>query len=405
MKIFLYLISFIPLLSHAITISSVGGGYNDPVDFSDFKDQVTPPSIVTNNNGDIETTEGVYNPDLDAWVDPNGNINHIPDNDDPYVWTPTGTLTNPTNDLDTIFEDPENPVTPKTGQVDTDDDVPMLTSIYERLEELKDINKQYINNVEKKVTGIQGRLLDENGSYTEQNATLADIVNAIRGDQADINATDTQEESDSKEALISGIDNFATDIIDAIPTDPNSYLDTMFEMDAGEFSFYLDPIAGTVSGIDFPFSWQDIADWISLFLVFVSLILYWQASLQNLDEILSIVTVAPKTAPASSILQIKVKVILIASLVASVIFGGLIGILESNFTILGTTGTIFDLIANTGSLLIAGGTSTWSSMAISLLFDLVPVITILYLVGGFYIQKLGAKIALFVGFSFVQKAS
>ena len=285
--------------------------------------------------------------------------------------------------------------------LDSDNDVPLLTEIKYKIEEFKDENNDNFELVNEQFGLLRGRLMDENGTLSDKNATLADIVHAIRGDQ-DYNATKTKEESDKESALVSGITSFASGISDAIPDDPNTYLDTMFEMDAGSWNFYLDPLNGTVSGFDFPFTFQDIADWISLLIVFYCLIRYWHASLENVDEMLTLVTVAPKTAPASSFLQIKVKIALIASLVVTVIFGGIIGLLESNFSVLGTSGTILEVIAGVGKLIVIDG---WGMMAISLFFDLFPAFTILYLVSGYWIQKLALKVTIFVGFSFVQKAS
>ena len=148
-----------------ITIRAKGLGKDTNYDFGSLVNNfrpIDPVNITKNDDGSLTI----------------GHDGNFDDTSPPPLFNnlPTGIteVTNePENDLSTFYGDDFTPV----QQVDTDDDVPMLTNIYERLEEIRKEQADQARTISRRISATQGKL-DSNGS--DSNATLSDIVQAIQ---------------------------------------------------------------------------------------------------------------------------------------------------------------------------------------------------------------------------------
>ena len=163
---------------------------------------------------------GFYIPPTIYVGEPTDSSTVTQDDDGHIVTTPnTGTDNDP--NTGTTITDPNDyngtftTIIPDyTGLIDQDNDVPMLTSIYERLGELdSDDDHSNLQNIANQITGTRGLLQVERRDIGEQ-ATLADIefntrfLNGIRGQIQDGNETRDATLAD----IVNAINNQGSDV-------------------------------------------------------------------------------------------------------------------------------------------------------------------------------------------------
>ena len=261
------------------------------------------------------------------------------------------------------------------------------------------------------ITTIETGILDARGDIELENnetrkATLADIYYAIMGEQENNQTLGSSDNSEIENA-IAKMKEKAGKFVDQVKTlaDVNTQkMDTLFEMTAGRYNFYVDPLNNVVSGgiVDIGFSFADIANWVSLVIGFYAVFVYFQAQNKNVSDILEVIMIAPMSAPATTIPQIAVKIFLIGVLVASTLYGGLVAIWDANMTVMGVYGDFSQVFDGLKVFLTQ---SAWGSMAVDIFFDLVPVDTITTLFAMYWGGKLFFQLILVSGFSILKSSS
>lgn len=376
------------------------------VNYDDETDQV---DFVSNQN----TAQELTNPFETTGDDGNP---HVTTNDD-------GTSNNflNTNDSETlysVFEDEER--TPNLGSstIDTDDDVPTLLSIRSRIHSLQqELTKQATDT--RGTTGVVTNF--ETKETQSKEVELADLYNVMRQVIPDNQEAiqDIENEENEKDSALAQLGDQFEELTDEItekinkievkPSEPtSSFLDTRFELDIGSRSFYLDPFNDLYTGgLNVGFTWQDLADWISLITGLLAVFIYFNAVRRNFVEVLRTLTLAPLTAPVSNVSifgnslgtigLIALKIATMLTIFGSSTFFSVLVLLESNFTIGGTTTSILNIVGNITPYLT--GTTGIMSDAVALLFDLIPIISISLMFTAFLSAKMLGWIILTFGIS------
>jgi hypothetical protein len=269
----------------------------------------------------------------------------------------------------------------------------------------------YINDLNKtaQISDIYNKLSNLQGFITEENrtATLADIYYALVGEEEtdDLNLSVSPNITSSIEETFDDLQDRAlahVNKIKSIPTTGGQNLSTLFEMSAGNHDFYVDPLNNIVSGdnVSFGATFSQIASWISLVIGLSCVVVYYIAQTENIHEFLKVIMIAPTSAPVTTIPLIIVKVTLMGVLFGTTIYGAMTAIWDSNFTVLGVTGGAIDIVSN--GLTLLTGQSTWGSMALSLFFELVPIDTITTLFVLYYGGKLFMSFVMASGFTLIR---
>lgn len=303
---------------------------------------------------------------------------------------------------------------------DDDNDVPTLLAINSSISSLQSsINSQF--NQTRSTTSLYSPNSENSGS---KEITLADLYNVIvetsKNDSSEIDSKSEEKddqteqfEDDSeeqKETFLSDTTSFVSGIQN-ITEKGATKLDTNFDLDIGSYNFYLDPFNDTFTGgISLDVTWQDIADWISLIVGLYCVFRYWKRSLELVDKMMQLIFLTPISAPVSnlsifgnSIGTLKLMIIkftLFTSVIVSVVIASIAVIYESNFSIAGISGTFGTFFDGIMSAIV--GSSTWSSFAVSLLFDCIPIISITGMIATYWIQRLTITAGIFFGINVIK---
>ena len=138
-----------------------------------------------------------------------------------------------------------------------------------------------------------------------------------------------------------------------------------------------------------------------------------KVSLVLVDKMMQLIFLSPISAPVSNLSifgnsigtlkLIAIKILLMGSLVTAVVVASLSVIYESNFTIAGVSGGMTALFDGLLSAIISG--SDWSSFAVSLLFDLIPIFSIIGMVSFYWIQRLSITAGIFFGINVIKAST
>ena len=334
---------------------------------------------------------------------------------------------------------------------DTDDDVPMLTQIYQRLATLdKDNDHQNLTNIWNRQADIAGQIqeiegtavrmaeiadlekslrrielemkqtrgeyIDTNGSPTGEYATLKDIVDAING-QSDRNQTgiDINASASSVEGEADKIEEYLETslkdkkISNFTPDYNSDLLGATFDLEILGKSYYFSPLdpGGTHSAslsnyFDKIPSIQNIQLWIKRIIIVVVLVIYTIANLRLLDGSLYTMSIAPESATVSNYLsifgvQIGGGVLKAAKITAAVVFFSTIfltytvGFVELDIDF-GSADTIAVIGNPTGiidSLLAEiSAAYDWSKAAVSMLYNFIPILTIINSISTYWFNRI-----------------
>ena len=277
------------------------------------------------------------------------------DSDDPHVTT---IISDPDDDYGhpTVNDDIYNPndVLISSQNIDTDDDVPMLTNIYERLDELDKDSSQYkdydsntlaeiwetlkdtrgtiqeYNATETKQTQLadlenslrrleiqmrdsRGQYLDANGSPTGEYASLADVVNAINNREEsnasmDINSDAEDIQDDITDKLIDGENSLVSKLSKPINYTPNQsdLLSRTIEFNLKGDDYYWNPFDPSTHSANLSSyfsnipSLTDVGLFVKRCLIVVIMIWYYRANYKIILDSMHTVTIMPESAPVSN---------------------------------------------------------------------------------------------------------
>ena len=321
-------------------------------------------------------------------------------------------------------------------QLDRDNDVPMLTKIFEELEILEQKNNENLLNIyerqediagriadretesermaeladietslriiEQEVIGLRGEFLDGNGSPSGNYATLKDIVDAVNRLAGDENATDLNATAQANEAedAISGLADLDTGL-NVTVANPTAKTDFIIDWDFGKGTNSYDLFdIGQSTGFSMP-SLTDIATYLKNFILIVTTFIFFFAMKRLISETLQTIVrsnesnaVTNYSVLGNSVGALAVKAGKTAIFVVAIV--GIIltlqtatsesGIMSASGTGQATlTGLISSTVAGNGFMEISWG---WFMM-------FVPVATILSCVGTYYSTKFALLITVF----------
>ena len=370
--------------------------------FSPFPPDGNPTiSIITgggSGNGSDVSTIG------DDTVDNGGDDDNGGNDDD-------GDFGHPPDDPDSNSSDPDcdKDNDSSSGAVgDQDNDVPTLLSIRSRIHSLQ-------QELTLQAERTRGTTTVSNGeSSNSQQIALADIYDALNHtkEKQEIKTKETEKqtkEDEAKDKITDFFDNAKEDAENfaesfSVADHTDSTMDTLFEVDIGSYSFYLDPLKDTFSGaVSIGYSWSQIADWISLIIGITCVIIYYRNLKELVFHFLETILIAPKSGAVTNIAVFGnsigtlglmiLKIGFIGILVGTTITSAFAVMYESNFTLGGTSQGVMSILSSITSILTSGG--GWMSHAFSLFCDLVPVVSISAMVAFYYLQRFG--ILIFVG--------
>lgn len=320
-------------------------------------------------------------------------------------------------------------------QLDRDNDVPMLTKIFDELEILEEKNNQNLINIydrqediagsiadreteimrmaeiadietslriiETEVKELRGEYIDENGTQTGEYATLKDIVDAVNRLGADDNQSDfnaTQQDTDTALAGLSDIETGLDVNIAAATAQTDLFID--WDFGKGLQSYNLFDI-GSSTGVALP-SLSDIASYIKNFLLIVTTFIFFFAMKSILAETLQTIVRSNESNAVTnySAFGTSVGALVVKAAKTGIFVVAIVGIIvtlntaTSEAGIMGASGTgqgsLTDLISSTA----AGNGFMETSWGWFLLF--VPLATILSCVGTYYSTRVGLLITIFV---------
>lgn len=320
-------------------------------------------------------------------------------------------------------------------QLDRDNDVPMLTKIFDELEILEEKNNQNLINIydrqediagsiadreteimrmaeiadietslriiETEVKELRGEYIDENGTQTGEYATLKDIVDAVNRLGADDNQSDfnaTQQDTDTALAGLSDIETGLDVNIAAATAQTDLFID--WDFGKGLQSYNLFDI-GSSTGVALP-SLSDIASYIKNFLLIVTTFIFFFAMKSILAETLQTIVRSNESNAVTnySAFGTSVGALVVKAAKTGIFVVAIVGIIvtlntaTSEAGIMGASGTgqgsLTDLISSTA----AGNGFMETSWGWFLLF--VPLVTILSCVGTYYSTRVGLLITIFV---------
>lgn len=410
-----------------VLVASLKGGVNIGMSFNEIQNIINqvenivtanPPTEISN-----QPTQEIWDSSTGSWVEQEinpvinggglvvnpatGNIEHPSTNPDNVVTTPPTTI-------------PEQPPTSdnngETGgggssnsNVDTDDDVPTLLSIRSKIHTLQ---QEMVKQVEE-VRGAERSVITnwETNETTSKRVDYGDLYAVLEKLVPDNSAekqsfSEKVEEKDSElESLEDSIESLQEEFEEKVETmteavkvnvPTSADLDSLFEMDIGSYSFYLDPFKDSYTGgISTGIKWDEVADWISLIVGLVAVIIYFQAVRRNITDLMQTLIEAPFTAPVSNLSifgnsigtagLIVIKIGFIAGLFVSTTIFGVFVLLESNFSFGGASLSVIAMLGDITSILSGDG---YMGHAVGLLFDLLPLITIASMYTAYIAQKL-----------------
>ena len=333
-----------------------------------------------------------------------------------------------------------------TGLVDTDDDVPMLTQIYERLATLDKDANQYMDtdtnslisilnelsdtrgNIEQQsrnlgeqvklsdieyntrsLREIRGQIVDENGS---REANLADIVNAINGQNVETDFNSTSITTDQEDELRDKANALAENTIQALPNIQNPNADMgIFDWNFGKgISSYNLLDMGTSTGFSLP-SVTEAGGFIKKFLTWVVVFIYVFAVKNYVLQVLRDLTKQVDTSPVTnySVLGNSVGAIAVKASKTVIVLGTITLVLVTLTTatiegqLMGDTLTGFESLSEFLSVL--SGEGHFMSDALTWLAVFVPVYTIFTSVTTFYATKMLVSIEILLMNQFARIAS
>lgn len=334
---------------------------------------------------------------------------------DPVIADPFGhPPDNETNSTDPECEDKESNNS-STSSGDQDNDVPTLLSIRSRVYSLQqELTAQAI-----KTRGTTS--VSSGDSQSSQEVSLANIYDALNNtkEKQDIKTKETELE-DKEQTEQSNIESSIEDLKQTLdmtgkfnPKQAGQKMDTHFGIDIGNRSFYLDPINNTYTGGISIVSWQELADWIKIVIGVVAVIIFFTASNGFYNEIIDTITKAPKSAPVSNIAvfgnslgTIGLKLLkwgFIAGLIVTTLAGLFTTLLEANVNI-GIASSVSQVLANPEDILM-GDQEGWMKFAVSLLTDVLPLVTIAGLSGFYFTQTIVVRLILLGKIAIMQAAS
>lgn len=331
-------------------------------------------------------------------------------------------------------------------ELDRDNDLPMLTQIYDKIFILEEKNNENLINIydrqldiageisdreteltrmtefadienslrilETEVLAQRGTLFDENGS--ERLATLADIVNAINGENNETNASiepdegfdDIDDQKDETDAQVTALlENYKSNAELTLPRGTDA--PTKLEMGAGQYTFYVDPFQNLSSHgslLSNVIDWSEVTKWVSLMVGLVCGVIWFQACARACWELLGDLMKSEKSANVTdltvagtsigTLILKRIKRAIVASLLGSsgVLF--IFVLLESGFEITLVSGLLSATSIQELSDAVsaqAGQIHSGFSLATSIFLDLVPIGSISIMVASYWGLVLTAK--------------
>jgi hypothetical protein len=425
-----------------IFTTSLKGGVSIGMSFSEINNIINQVENIVKEkpiNPTNEPTQEVWDSTTGSWVEEKinpvingGGLNVNPADEDidhvqDVVTTPPVVIPEEPPTSDNNGDTGDGGSGGGSGNVDTDDDVPTLLSIRSKIHTLQ---QEMVKQVEE-VRGAERSVITnwETNETTSKRVDYGDLYAVLEklvpdNTIAKDNFTKKKEEKDSEyESLKSDLENLKEDFTDRVESmseyvkvkaPQSSSLNTLFELDAGNHNFYLNPFEDTYSGgITTNINWSDTADWISLIAGLVAVIIYFQAVRRGILDLMQTLIQAPMSAPVSNLsifgnsigtagLMIF-KIALIGSLFVSSTVFGLFVLFESNFSFGGTSQSIITVLGSITDILSGG--DGFMSDAVSLLFDLLPLITMSAMFGAYLVQKLATWILLTFGITLTKAVS
>ena len=341
----------------------------------------TPPSILTDSNNQS---------------DDNQDDDEQDENQDSDTGHSDGDSSDSTGDSGVVDTDPGNtdqtdPPGTGSGTYDSDDDVPTLLSIRSKIHTLQ----QELQSQMEETRGTTQVYNAETNSSESKEVALADLYQALRGDQdqarnaeeAKQTEIDSEKENfeDVKETFEEDINDAMDEITEAtIKAPTSSTLDTKFELDIGEYNFYMDPMKDLYSGgIDTGVDWDDFSSWISVIIGAVAVFIYFKHVRVLVNKLMETLAVAPMSSPVTSLTffgtsigtlgLILIKIGTFVALFGTTLLSSILVLLESEFLVGDETMGISGVINDTSTILSGGG---FMGNATSFLFDLIPIISI-----------------------------
>ena len=413
------------IVIYLVLFSSLNGGVNIGMSFSEIQNIINQVENIVVQNPPIEISnepvQEVWDASRGEWVEQ--KINPIINGGGLVVNPATGNIdhtgnvvtTTPTSIPEVLPTSDNNGETGTGGStssnVDTDDDVPTLLSIRSKIHTLQ---QEMVNQVEQ-VRGSErsvrtnwdtNETTSKRVDYGDLYGVLEKLVPDNSKDEESFTAkvderdSDLENLEDSFESLQEEFDEKVDTLTNAIKveTPPSSELDSLFEMDVGTYSFYLDPLKNIYTGgYNLGVDWRQVADWISLVLGLVAVTIYFQAVRRNIMQLMQTLIQAPLTAPVSNLSifgnsigtagLLVIKIAFIAGLFVSTTLFGIFVLLESNFNFGGASLSVVQMLGDITAILSGDG---FMSDAVGLLFDLIPIITIVSMYSAYIGQKLAS---------------
>ena len=308
-----------------------------------------------------------------------------------------------------------------SGIVDQDNDVPTLLSIRSKLHTLQ-------QEMVKQVEDLRGKSqINEEESSENFRVALSDIYEAIRNQNENNQSSFDQQKLENDQALEefeSEFESLETRVTDTL-TNTSSSLSiqnsgskpqdfTRFELDVGSHSFYMDPFNDIFTGgINLGITWSDFSSWIKLIIGFIAVWYYWKYAHQLTTTVFQTFVTANMSSPVTSLtifgnsvgtLVLKAfKIGIMSSLILGVVGNSVLVLLESDILFNGSASSLDSVMGSVGSIIDGSMQNsfdtTWISFSVSLLFDLIPVLSITSMFTTYYTQKSLIWIAMMVGYA------
>ena len=343
------------------------------------KGSPTPPSILTEANNQLDDNQDDQDENQDSDTGHSDGDSSDPTGDSGVVDTDSGNT------------DQTAPPDSGSGTYDSDDDVPTLLSIRSKIHTLQ----QELQSQMEDTRGTTQVYNPETNSTQSKEVALSDLYDLMRVDQeqarnaeeAKQTEIDSEKENveDLKETFEEDINEAMDEITEATIKAPTSKtLDTKFELDIGEYNFYMDPMKDLYSGgIDTGFDWDDLSSWVSVIIGAIAVIIYFTKVRLLINKVMETLAIAPMSSPVTSLTFFGTSIgtlglMLIKIGAFAVLFGGtllssILVLLESKFSVGENSLGIAEVITDFTSILTGGGIM---ANATSLLFDLIPIVSI-----------------------------